>query len=122
MKLRCISNFIRLRLRRSDVETLAIHGLVSASLSFPSSEDFIFSLRIEGQRQITAQMVNHHLEVLVPKSIFETWRTTSQVGMETFIELTSPKESLKILIEKDFPCIHRPEEDKADTFDEGNLV
>ena len=122
MKLRCISNFIRLRLRRSDVASLAIHGVVQEILSFPTTPHFIFSIRIAEQTQITAQMINNHLEVMVPKHAFETWRTTNQVGMETLLELPSPKESLKILIEKDFPCAHRPEENKADTFDEGTLV
>ncbi len=42
---------------------------------------------------------------------------TDEVGIYGFLKLDNNK-STEIIIEKDFPCKDRPEEDKRDTFQE----
>ena len=45
----------------------------------------------------------------------QKWMSTDQVGIELENELDNG-EHLHILIEKDFPCKDRTDEDKSDTF------
>lgn len=117
MKLRCTDNSIRLRLRKSDLQQLAQNGSVAGSIQFPNSIKFVFELTIGETSNPTARMDATTLQVILPKTQAETWINTNQVGIEYF-ENHSTDQQLHLLIEKDFPCKDRDDEDKTDTFQE----
>jgi len=86
MKLRCTENSIRIRIRK-----------------------------YESMQQVAATLLDNNLVVNLPKSAANEWINSNQVGIEVNKEIPN-NESLHILIEKDFPCLDRENEDKSDTF------
>jgi len=118
MKLRCTHNAIRLRLRKSDIETLKTTNFVREQISFPDGTAFSFELNINAVcTEVMTGIRQGELDICLPVQIAKEWINTEQVGIEVHKALPNG-ETLHLLIEKDFPCQHRPEEDKADTFQE----
>lgn len=117
MKLRCTTNSLRLRVKKSDLETLQKEGTISESLVFANQIQLRFSLKIdEKQTQVTAFFENNEISVHLPGSEANDWINSNQVGIQTTQPSTKNEEPLDILIEKDFPCDDRANEDKSDTF------
>ncbi|MCB0643174.1 MAG: hypothetical protein KDC44_16110 [Phaeodactylibacter sp.] len=116
MKLRCTHNSIRIRLRKSELELLRSTGMVRETISFPGGTVFSFELNINAQSsEVVADIHNGELDVCLPVEMANQWIDTDQVGIEVE-QLLPDGQQLHLLIEKDFPCQHRPEEDKSDTF------
>lgn len=116
MKLRSTHNSIRIRVRKSEVEALQNNGLVTESIQFPTQVIFKFALKVSNDAErLDADLKNNCLIVSLPKNEATKWFNTNQVGLETNIDLNNG-EQFHLLIEKDFPCLDRPEEDKSDTF------
>jgi len=55
------------------------------------------------------------ITVEVPEDLADNWTNTSQVGFEAIIDM-KVGEPLRLLIEKDFRCLHRESEDAADLY------
>jgi hypothetical protein len=116
MKLRTTFNSIRLRIRKSELTTLQEKHKIEESIRFPNGVIFKFGLTINKDADaVNAKLENNDLVILIPKEEAKEWITTNEVGIETYINLPDG-EQLHLLIEKDFPCLDRPEEDKSDTF------
>ena len=60
-----------------------------------------------------AEFLQNAIQVTLPLSIAMPWMDSDQVGIEHTLD-----SGLNILIEKDFPCKTRDDEDKSDTFQE----
>ncbi len=117
MKLRCVENSIRLRLRKSDIEELRKRQKVEESVAFGPQETFRFALMILPGPAVKASFSQGRMLISIPEDLARHWMETDQIGLEA--EQTYPGgNTLHILIEKDFPCLDRPEEDKSDTFQE----
>ncbi|OJJ15884.1 hypothetical protein BKI52_36810 [marine bacterium AO1-C] len=117
MKLRCTNNSLRLRVRKSDLEILQQKGSISESLTFGPQIHFRFSLKIaQDLAEVQARFENNEMSVYLPVQQAEIWINSNQVGIQTTSSATPDSEALDILIEKDFPCDDRPNEDKNDTF------
>ncbi len=117
MKLRCITNSIRLRLRKSELDALMHTGRVGETVGFPDGSAFSFTLLREEREDLDVRWEGGHLRISLPRTQVRHWAATEQVGIEAFVPLPG-EQQLHLLIEKDFPCKDRPEEDKADTFQE----
>lgn len=118
MKLRCTHNSIRIRVRKSDLAALADQGMIQEEIALGNQTAFIFVLQtVDGAEDISADMEAQSLIVTLPLSAANQWMESQQVGMEVRHPLEG-EESLHILIEKDFPCLDRADEDKSDTFTE----
>lgn len=116
MKLRTTFNSIRIRIRKSELATLQEQDKVEESIRFPNGVIFKFALAIdENADAVNATLEDNYLELSIPQKEAKQWITTNQVGIETHLDLPD-KGQLHLLIEKDFPCLDRPEEDKSDTF------
>jgi len=63
----------------------------------------------------TVQYTQNRLAILVPSDQTSAWCATDQVGIAEEISLGSLG-SLALLIEKDFACLDRSEEDNHDNF------
>lgn len=116
MKLRTTHNSIRVRIRKSELAELQKSYLIEESIRFPSGIVFKFAISVnEETKQLKASLSDNYLELSIPKKQAVHWITTNEVGIETNLNLDD-NEQLHVLIEKDFPCLDRPEEDKSDTF------
>lgn len=116
MKLRITHNSIRIRVRKSELSLLQSDNRMAESIEFPSGVIFKFVLVVDNSiESVEASFEENTLQLSIPKQEAEQWINTNEVGIETNIDLANGKK-LHILIEKDFPCIDRPNEDKSDTF------
>ncbi len=116
MKLRCVANSVRLRLRKSDINLLIDRHKVEERVEFGQDTVFRFALMMLPGKHLTASFDKGRILISLPISRAEEWIYSDQVGIEEELILPGGKQ-LHILIEKDFPCKDR-EEDKSDTFEE----
>ncbi|MFK7907229.1 MAG: hypothetical protein AB8B69_18980 [Chitinophagales bacterium] len=113
MKLRCVQDSIRLRVRKTDLQKLEREGLVRESIDFGGGMSFVFALAVGADVDaVNAVYENGQLQVNIPLLKAKKWMDSNEVG----IEVAAAEGQPHILIEKDFPCLDRAEENKADTF------
>lgn len=119
--MRCVQNSIRLRLRKSEIEELGKGETIMEEVGFPGETPSLsFSLKIADEvTAILASFADHQIQITIPQALASKWINSNQVGLETFLPLKNPQQ-LHVLIEKDFPCKDREDEDKSDLF--GDLV
>jgi len=116
MKLRCVHNSIRIRIKKSELRQLDKEGIITETVSFGGSTMFGYALAVDAMRdEVNAEFVDNLLAVHIPLVQAEQWITSNEVGIEVNKVLDNG-ENLHILIEKDFPCVDRADEDKSDTF------
>ncbi|MEO1437849.1 MAG: hypothetical protein AAFV80_20075 [Bacteroidota bacterium] len=115
MKIRCTNNSIRLRLRKSDIEKLEAEHHIEEVLRISPDTAFRFELAIAiGIPNPNVHQKDDHLIVYLPEAQAKQWMHSNDVGIEHHKSIG--EEQLHILIEKDFPCLDRANEDKSDTF------
>jgi hypothetical protein len=112
MKLRILSNSLRLRLSQTEIGTLKSERQVSGKTNFSNSE-FIYSLIInDSEEDVSAEFENGHLKVKLSKTIAADWIESEQIDIRN-----TDDSSIKILIEKDFQCLQKRQgEDESDSF------
>lgn len=116
MKLRTTHNSIRIRVRKSELTRLQAEGRVEESIRFLNNVVFKFALLIEDMdSDLNVNLEQNYLKLSIAKARAKQWITTNEVGIETYIALANG-EQLHLLVEKDFPCLDRANEDKSDTF------
>jgi hypothetical protein len=116
MKLRLKENSIRLRLLRSEVAALAEKGTVYETVQF-GERVFTYSITSEDAGGISAHFLADHMLVKIPQALARDWADSETVSLEASQPVGENAEVLKILIEKDFVCIGRPDDpDNADAF------
>ena len=116
MKFRSTGNSIRLRLRKSELAQLKTEQVVQESLAFPTGQTFHFKLVISTtHQQVYADFETNAIIVHLPQKAANQWIETNEVGIEQYLSL-SDGQQLQVLVEKDFPCNDRADEDKSDTF------
>ncbi len=117
MKIRCTANHLRFRLGKSDVEELSLHLRVRETILIASGQNLAFELAIGPAESIQPSFREGLVRISLPAAAARQWIGTDEVGIELQHPLDKG-EMLNILIEKDFPCKHQPEEEKGDTFQE----
>ena len=117
MKLRIRDNSIRLRLTRSEVDTVSSEGLIAASLPFSGGVSFDYVLESSPACvKAVAHFSNNALTVRLPEAAVKEWAATDEVTIAGE-QLLDEGGSLKILVEKDFACLSpREGEDESDMF------
>ncbi|HUR97319.1 MAG TPA: hypothetical protein VMZ26_04545 [Pyrinomonadaceae bacterium] len=125
MKLRMKSNSIRLRLLRSEVERFATAGQISEEIEFGTdrSSYLRYSLVTSPDADsVSARFWGSEISIVVPVAIANKWTSSDEVGFESEQPIGGDG-SLKILVEKDFECIDRPDDpDRADAFPNPNVT
>jgi hypothetical protein len=117
MKLRIYGNSVRLRLSRREVLDLREKGKVECGIRFSPSKQLTYSLEAfvdEGATEGESTRVvyaDDAIRVLLPRSLATAWTGSSQVSIEG-----GEQGGVKLLIEKDFQCLHGPEERDPDAF------
>lgn len=117
MKLRIRDNSIRLRLTRTEVETLRDDGMVRASTAFPGGRELRYEVESSpASIKPGAFLSNSTVTVRLPESVVQAWANSEQVSINGEIQHSNGDE-LTILVEKDFACLApREGEDESDMY------
>ncbi len=116
MKLRIKGNVVRLRLTRSEVNTVGEGGRVQEITLFGPQAQFCYALEAVDTAQLDAEYTNNTMTVRVPRAMAHDWATTELVGLSTEQKIAE-NVSLQLIIEKDFACLNPRGEEDADTFE-----
>lgn len=112
MKLRIQANSLRLRLTQKEVAQLHESGRVESSIEFAPGCALVYA--VQGSHQAAAVSVHfdgHAILLTVPASRLKQWAEGSQVSIE------GPSQTrLRLLIEKDFQCLHKPDQRDPDAY------
>ena len=118
MKLRIRGDSIRLRLKRGEVDRIAVGSSIAEETHFPDSV-LTYRLEVSENSDFSASFDNGGLVIRLPKSKALDWAVTDEVSLYSEQKLSGAG-SLSLLIEKDFRCMepghHRNCEDDEDTF------
>jgi hypothetical protein len=116
MKLRIQANSIRVRLTQSEVRHIASGGSVEqTTVLSPLAR---LCSRVESSSQVqkpVATLENQCLTLRLPSIEARQWAESDRVGIEAE-QPTGDGTSLRMLVEKDFACLHPRGEEIADTF------
>ena len=117
MKLRIRDNSIRLRLSKTEVNSVNSDGLVRSQVQFAGSNTLTYVLESSPATvKPEAHFSNNVLTVRVPQLDVKQWAESGQVSISSEQDLDE-SEQLKILIEKDFACLApREGEDESDLY------
>jgi hypothetical protein len=121
MKIRIKGNSIRLRLTKSEVDTLATTGMIEEKTEFDENS-FCYKLQTNNSiDKIDAVLDNNTMTLLLPEHIATEWPNNAIVSHTHTKELKNGK-SLLLLVEKDFKCIDAPpHEDQSDNYENPQL-
>jgi hypothetical protein len=122
MKLRIKGDSLRLRVSRSEVATLLAGDCLEETIHFTPEPvaKLTYALQQEQSlRRPTIQYRENRVAILIPADQANAWGTTDQVGIAEDINVGNFG-SLALLIEKDFACLDRSDEDNEDTFPNPN--
>ena len=116
MKLRIRGNSIRLRLLQKEVSQIGAGETVSETINFGASK-LEYALKSEpGASEISAHFNENKILITLPENLAKDWAQSNKVTLETAQKI-SGDDVLKILIEKDFVCVERPDDaDNKDAF------
>ena len=117
MKLRIKDNSVRLRLTRSEVDALRANGTVVSKVEFPGARELRYRLESSPASVNPAAFFSDNaVTVRLPESAVLAWVTTEQVSLQGE-QLLDDGAMLKILVEKDFACLtKREDEDESDMY------
>lgn len=125
MKLRIKGNSLRLRLLRSEVERLAVAGVISDEVRFGVGTDQTLRYTIaasDGVDELTVQFSDNQILVQLPQTAAIGWATGDSVAIDAMIDVGNGSD-LSVLIEKDFECVGRPDDpDRADAYPNPDLT
>jgi hypothetical protein len=112
MKLRIQENVLRFRLTQTEVAQLRDAGYVESCITFAHGSELVY--RLEGSLHdqcVSATFDGSVICVTVPADIVTGWADSDQVGIEAPSQTGG-----QLLIEKDFQCLHKPEDRDPDGY------
>ena len=118
MKLRIKGNSLRLRVAKSEVEKLLRRERLEESIQFAPQPHAKLTYALEQTPSVSAPTVRYaegEVTVLLPSNLADNWCTTNTVGISEHVSLGAFG-TLEVLIEKDFACLDRSDDDNEDTF------
>lgn len=116
MKIRIKGDFIRYRLTKTEVQTLADEGLLEEATHFPGGIVFKYALEARPDTDtLGAGFDGGRLVMYLPAAEAATWPGDERVGYEGEVEY-APGQVLKLLLEKDFVCLDETVEDQSDNY------
>ena len=116
MKLRIYGNSIRLRLNQSEVRDLAAGQPVEERTEL-APEPLVYRIEsFDAGDAIGASLARGELRVVVPRAQARRWADGDDVAMTAEVPSTRGGERVRLLIEKDFRCLHGPAQEQADCY------
>lgn len=121
MKIRIQGSSVRIRLSKTEVETLSEEGDVEEQTSFGTTS-FIYSVKQSDQvSELSASFNDNKITMLVPALFLEDWPINNIVGFDAQMPI-SETEFLYLLLEKDFKCLDNTTEDQSDHYENPKTV
>ena len=123
MKVRIKGDSLRLRVSRSEVERLLEGDCLEETIHFAPDACARFTYALQQNHLMGTPAVEYtenRVTVVIPADQANTWGFTDQVGIAADIDLGNIG-SLALLIEKDFACLDRSDEDNKDAFPNPNV-
>jgi len=119
VKLRIKGNSLRLRLSKSEIETLETEGRVEDRIQFgPLDEQqlvYAIAAPVEAE-DLAVRYEPNRITVEIPREAATTWVSTDLVGFSEEVRVGATMR-LRVLLEKDFQCLtEREGEDESDNF------
>ena len=116
MKIRIQGNSIRFRLKQFEVETLVDKKIVKEVICFGEVEkdQLQFILQV-ANGDFSLEQHSTIIQLNIPENKAEEWTQTDLVGFEQNIRTANGKE-INILVEKDFKCLTRSDEEEAGSY------
>jgi hypothetical protein len=116
MKIRIQGNSIRFRLKQFEVEALAENKIVREVISFGDEErnQLHFVLQV-AKDEFSIEQNSTVIQLNIPERIANGWTQTDLVGFEQKVRTAKGKE-INILVEKDFKCLTRSDEDEVGSY------
>ena len=118
MKLRIKGNSLRIRVTRSELGRFQAGGRIEDTIHFTSAPEAKLTYALETALQaspVTVRYGSREVTVILSKDQARIWEAPSEVGVYTTLDMGSAG-SLEVVVEKDFACIDRTDEDQTDTF------
>lgn len=116
MKLRIRGNSIRLRLLRGEVAEFAVTGTLRETINFGASNLTYMLRTADDANELSAEFIDNQIIVSVPTETARNWTETEKVSL-TGEQKNADGKFLKILVEKDFVCLDRvDDEDNLDAY------
>jgi hypothetical protein len=118
MKLRIKGNSLRLRVTRSELARLLRGEEIEETVRFGPSPEARLSYALVARQQSPPVSVDCNLPkltVALSKEQAKIWSSESEVGVYASLDAGSAG-PLEVIVEKDFACLDRSDEDNADTF------
>ena len=118
MKLRIKGNSLRLRVSRSELDRFLRGERVEETIHFAPHADAKLTYALEQKSSVSTPTVRYtagEIAILIPAELANTWGSTDMVGIVESVSLGTLG-SLDLVVEKDFACLDRSEEENHDTF------
>ena len=122
MKLRIRGNSLRLRVSRSEVARLLAGNSLEETIQFTPEASACFAYSVQKASSVnrpTVQYSGSKVTILIPGDQANAWGASEQVGITEDISL-GVLGALALLIEKDFACLDRSDDENQDTFPNPN--
>jgi Family of unknown function (DUF7009) len=115
MKIRIKGNSLRYRLTRPEVQGFSETGLVEERVNF-GAVALTYALCKTDARELSAGFANNRIVLYLPAAFIDEWVHTDKVGFDHRMPLAGTDESLYLLVEKDYSCLDKVEEDQSDNY------
>ncbi|MFL5809048.1 MAG: DUF7009 family protein [Flavisolibacter sp.] len=117
MKIRLQGNSVRYRLKQQEVQSFHTNGQISETIQLGTKgdEELCFVLQRSNEKNIRIKYSQNTTTILIPETTAEKWTTSEQIGFDAEIEIGGGK-ILKLLVEKDFKCLDRSEEENIGSY------
>jgi hypothetical protein len=111
MKLRIQDDSLRLRLTRGEVDALGDGLAIERAAHFPGGQTLRYIVRSGAAAQHPqAAYSGDSIQITLPEARVKAWAASDEVGIE------GQDGPIRILVEKDFQCLHRTPGAEADAF------
>src|SRR5260370_15837109 len=118
MKLRIKGNSLRLRVSRSELAHFQAGGRIEETIRFAEAPEAKLTYALESAVQSSPVKVRyrfHDVTVILSENQVRIWEAESEVGVYSNLDIGSAG-SLDVIVEKDFACLDRGDEENRDTF------
>jgi len=116
MKLRIKGNSIRIRVMRSELESLRFGAPLDESVRFGPDAALRYTLAVADLDQpLSVSFAADEIAIRISHAQLASWRSEEQVGIYATLPVDASTD-LEVAIEKDFACLDRTENENADAF------
>jgi hypothetical protein len=115
MKVRIKGNSLRYRLTRPEVEGFSETGLVEERVNFGAAA-LTYALCMTDARELSATFADNRIVLYLPAAFVDEWVHTDRVGFDQRVPIAGINEDLYLLVEKDYTCLDKVDEDQSDNY------